>query len=242
MAEQAIRMTGLPAGEHRPLSGRTLVGLWSVPVLLVAGAVVAAALGKAAYKWYVGEDGFVENLQVVTYAVALVYTVPATCRLYASGAPRWVVALYGLMVLGLVFMIGEELSWGQRLVGWGTPEAIADKNKQAETNLHNIYGVGATFKWLQMVVAGYGVVLPLAVARWGRLAPWRDRLVWIAPHWTLIPFFAPLFAWRLYRNLVPDPSFLPYLVVEEFNEVVELIFALGICLFMVYQWRRLRRS
>lgn len=39
----------------------------------------------------------------------------------------------------LLLMIGEELSWGQRIFGWETPEKIANLNQQSETNLHNLY-------------------------------------------------------------------------------------------------------
>ncbi len=34
---------------------------------------------------------------------------------------------------------GEEVSWGQRILGIETPEYIAKHNKQGEFNLHNLY-------------------------------------------------------------------------------------------------------
>jgi hypothetical protein len=44
------------------------------------------------------------------------------------------------LALALVFFVGcgEEISWGQRIFGFGTPESIAQKNIQGETNLHNL--------------------------------------------------------------------------------------------------------
>jgi hypothetical protein len=33
---------------------------------------------------------------------------------------------------------GEEISWGQHIIGFKTPEAIKEINKQGETNLHNL--------------------------------------------------------------------------------------------------------
>jgi hypothetical protein len=43
-------------------------------------------------------------------------------------------------LLGLVFMLGclEEISWGQRIIGFQTPEEIRDINAQNEFNLHNL--------------------------------------------------------------------------------------------------------
>ena len=45
-----------------------------------------------------------------------------------------------LLLLGLVFVLGcgEEISWGQRLVGYETPDSIAQVNLQGETNIHNL--------------------------------------------------------------------------------------------------------
>lgn len=80
-----------------------------------------------------GELGFVELGTAVILIVALPFAVRAIGR--TNGLARaWLVAL----TLGAVYFAGEELSWGQHLVGWGTPEAIAELNDQNETNLHNM--------------------------------------------------------------------------------------------------------
>ena len=46
--------------------------------------------------------------------------------------------LYILGGLVMVFVAGEEISWGQRLIGFATPEALTNINAQEEFNLHNI--------------------------------------------------------------------------------------------------------
>ncbi len=57
------------------------------------------------------------------------------CR--ERGRPlRWV---YVLGALAFLFAAGEEISWGQRLFGWTTPDFLMGLNKQGETNIHNIY-------------------------------------------------------------------------------------------------------
>jgi len=61
----------------------------------------------------------------------------------------------------------------------------------------------------------------------------------VVPHPTLIPYFAFLFVWRVFRNTVEVPNRF-YFAVAEYNEVMELILAMGIFLFMVYQIRRLK--
>ena len=43
-----------------------------------------------------------------------------------------------LLAIILFLMAGEELSWGQRIFNWKTPELIATYNIQKETNFHNL--------------------------------------------------------------------------------------------------------
>lgn len=47
-----------------------------------------------------------------------------------------------IAALGTFYITGEELSWGQQILHWNTPEYWAQFNDQDETNLHN------TSSWL----------------------------------------------------------------------------------------------
>jgi hypothetical protein len=217
-----------------------LIAIWMIPVIIVMGAVVAALMGKPAYKWYTGEDQFAETMQIVFYLTAFIFNVVVIKNLWSSGE-KGIAALYMVVLAGLFFMIGEELSWGQRIFGWDTSEKFAEINKQEETNLHNIHGVGSTFKWLQMVIGAYGTFLPLLLLM-NLSQPLKRFLSFVIPHYTLIPFFAPMFLWRFYRNVFPEPGKDFYFVVSEFNEVMEFVLAVGMTLFMIYQWRRLKAS
>lgn len=58
---------------------------------------------------------------------------------YRKKMPGNKVALY-FLGLGFFYIVcaGEEVSWGQRVFGWETPESFAEANEQGETNLHNL--------------------------------------------------------------------------------------------------------
>lgn len=58
-------------------------------------------------------------------------------RLPGALLPSW----YGIVSVGCFYLAGEELSWGQHLVGWETPQWLAERNDQNETNIHNISGL-----------------------------------------------------------------------------------------------------
>jgi len=220
------------------VSQKTLIALAAVPFIVALAGIAAALASKEVYKWFTQEDGFAESLQVVFYSLALVLSLVVMRHLWRSGRKRIALLYLGLSG-GLFFLIGEELNWGQRIFGWATLESFAAINKQEETNLHNIYGVGATFKWIQMLVGAYGALLPLVVMRSTALARYRETLSLLVPHYTLIPYFALLFIWRAYRNLAEAPE-AAYFAIAEYNEVMELILSIGLLLFMIFQLRRIR--
>jgi len=233
LADEAATAWDLP---HRTVA---LIVLLPFAIMLAGG--LSALLGKDAYKWVTGEDGVAETLQATFYALSLLLAVGIVGRLWRGGR-RGVACLYALVALGLCFLVGEELAWGQRVFGWTTPESLEAINKQGETTLHNIEGVGYAFKWAQLLVGAYGAILPVLLPWWieGSAAWARARgfLAFVIPHFTLIPCFAFMFVWRLYRNLFEEPTNY-YFVISEYNEIVELVLALGFLLFMAFQWRRL---
>jgi len=43
-----------------------------------------------------------------------------------------------IKILALVYFLGEEISWGQHIFKWTSPEFFKNANIQGETNIHNI--------------------------------------------------------------------------------------------------------
>ena len=89
-----------------------------------------------------------------------------------------------LVVLALVFLFGagEEVSWGQRILGIGTPEEIANSNVQGETNLHNLKPV--TGMSYQLFLAGwysFVLVAPLLAALSSGARRRLERIVPLVP-------------------------------------------------------------
>jgi hypothetical protein len=216
------------------LSSAALLVVIAVPFLVVGGGLTAAALGKEAYKWYVQEDGFAETLQAVAFGVGALFSILAALRFRAAGE-RTLGALFLVLGLGLVFVTGEEISWGQRILGWETPESLRELNRQDETNLHNIFVIEYGLRWAQIAVGLWGTVLPLLL--WGRTQGWSRQLERLTPHVILIPYFFGTLIWRLYRMFLPQPEQWRFFVAE-WSEVIELNLALGFMLFFYHQWRR----
>lgn len=232
----------LDEAEGWDLPDRTVVAIAVVPGVLAVMGAGSALLGEGAFKAFTGEDGFAEVSQVLLYALAAVLSLVVCVTLRRRGERR-VAQLYGLLFAALVFVVGEELSWGQRIVGWTTPEPLAAVNKQDETTIHNLEAVATAFKWVQLTVGAYGGAMPLVVRRLRRRRPDRPLppvVDWVVPPVLLAPYFLGLAVWRVYRNVLEAPRGLEF-AVSEFNEVFELILACGFALMCAYQLRRARR-
>ena len=117
------------------------------------------------------EDGVVEYLTAGAFLLAAVAFGIAGLR--RTGRTLWAIPLG----LACFLVAGEEVSWGQRILGLGTPERLAEINVQGETNLHNIEGIHGMVRALAVVVlVTLFFVLPLLAERWTPLARLNGRV------------------------------------------------------------------
>ena len=88
------------------------------------------------------EDGFFENLTAVLLLIASIIMLIAIFKFIRNVRQRskqckYALIFFILLAAAFFWAGGEEISWGQRIFGWETPETIAEYNYQEETNLHN---------------------------------------------------------------------------------------------------------
>lgn len=221
-----------------PASGLpTWAWLW-VPLawLPCQFALAAADPGGALYARLVaGEFGIVEVLTAGMLLPATYFAFRASGALVkASDALPGVLLI--LFALGCLFLYGEEVSYGQHLFGWGTPEGFAEANTQGETNLHNLEGFDKSLaKWV--VLAGLtlgGIVLPL-MARAGRAPAWPRWARPLVPTAFCLPAAALALGSHLLVKVVAKTAGFRW---EEatgvrLSETVELYIAL---FFVLYAW------
>lgn len=151
----------------------------------------------------VTEDGIFEWLGAICLLAGAVLSLLALRRLRARGQAG---RLKALAYLGLALMLflaaGEEISWGQRLLGIETPEAIREVNSQGETNLHNLWGdengQNASVLVFQAFWMAFGILLPL-VALWRPLGRRLRRHLPVIPAWLALLFIGQQLLWTPIR-------------------------------------------
>lgn len=147
---------------------------------------------------------------------------------------------YAALTLGFVFIAGEEVSWGERLLGFDGPEQLVQRNLQGEANLHNLLGRTA-LHGLYIVVALWGIGLGRAIVR---RVPWLRPVYLYAPARDLMWWFLPTLAYYVYVDYaLPLARLLPGLGdlgegPPRFQEPVEFLLAVGFLAFALQVRRR----
>jgi len=85
----------------------------------------------------VAEDGLVESITALSLFCVMLICIYRIVKLRRSRSLVFL-SMTGFIALTGLFGAGEEISWGQRIFGWQTPEYFLEHNKQEETGLHNL--------------------------------------------------------------------------------------------------------
>jgi hypothetical protein len=181
------------------------------PLWLIGISAWVSLLPFDAFISFTIEDGPVENAQVlILLSTALVTGKEAI----SSPHVRHRLLFYALTI-ALLLVALEEISWGQRLLGFETPESIKAINVQNETNIHNI----GILNQLQMV--GYITISSLGVISGFR----KPKTLWMAPTSAARLLLIPAIFY-MYFFISPNLYFSA--------EIVEVLFYGGISLWIIH--------
>ena len=137
---------------------------------------------------------------------------------------RWRVLGVGLV---FVFLGMEEISWGQHLFGWQTPEAFAVLNDQSETNLHNLNN---------KLLLPFCIFAALTISVVLALGNSTDRSHWRFVRFVDPPQFIGFIPWLLFSLLFNLPI-ASHLLVRDGGEVLESLGSVMAVFFAIHIWR-----
>ena len=89
------------------------------------------------YNEIIKEDGLIEYLTALLLLSISLLLVNKLIKVKFSKGYKWFIFNL-ILVLGLFFGFGEEISWGQRIFGVTSSEFFTENNLQGETNFHNL--------------------------------------------------------------------------------------------------------
>lgn len=167
-----------------------LIVAWGIFIAIVGGYILMAAQFPLAYIVATYEDLVGEWAQVFLFAttMALSFKVALNKSRYRF--------FFAVLALACFYVVGEEISWGQRIFDVSTPEFFKQHNLQNETNLHNFL-TGPISTWTKKALE-YGIAASLI--GYGLLYPYLVRLRWRFALWLVdrgLPF-PPFYLWPFF--------------------------------------------
>ncbi len=144
----------------------TLIVNTGFALLMLGGLQYLYLRQPVAYIFFSVEDGWAESATFVAWALTCAVLVWSFCKRSALRKPEIV-----LFALFAFFVAMEEISWGQRILGFESPEFFRIANVKGETNLHNLIKRWRPNLNASLIVIFAFVPLPLArvfprVGRW----------------------------------------------------------------------------
>ncbi len=158
----------------------------TIGLTLIVTVILAFASPDYFVSRYAAEDRLVEYGTAIFLLVASIVLGTHALSLWRRGQ-RGAAALTLLYALIFFVAAGEEVSWGQRIIGWESGEFFIQHNKQEETNLHNLVvgDVHLTTSLfgpvLTVFVLLYLIGLPLVYPKGGSISALADRMALPVP-------------------------------------------------------------
>ena len=219
-----------------------VLAMMSLPFIAAATSGVIILIDKEFYRWLTGSKGLAltEVFPILFWYFNLILGFVVARRLWRHGDKLLALLYVGLSV-SFAIIIGDKTAWGQTIFGFGGRVVYAAGITGKFTRLDTINVVEELSRWGQLLVGAYGTIVPLVMLRWKTPSQLNKRLSRLVPHFTLIPYFFTMFAWRLYRNFFTPPQEY-YFLITQYNEVMELLLSMGFTLFLIFQLRELEKN
>ncbi len=174
------------------------------------------------------EDSVIEWLQFIFIAMSSVLSF--LLYRYWKKKNKILAIIFLILASGLFIVAGEEISWGQRILHFKTPEKYKELNTQGETTIHNYGPVFGVVYRAYMLIGFIGMIGWIFKPLFKKITnqSWQTIFTQLIPDWQYSLYFATAFIYnfnRFYLNPITGTAL--------WEEVMELILFLGTMLFFL---------
>ncbi|MCB0000015.1 MAG: hypothetical protein KDE56_29830 [Anaerolineales bacterium] len=214
--------------------------------LLVVASYGILLVGQTALDWLIKEDGLIESVGTVGYFVAGLFFLGVWWQRRREKRPFfWFkqLAYIGLAAM-LIFVAGEEISWGQRIFNFDTPDDLREINTQDEFNFHNLEVIQGnsllnTDRLLTLFALGFTLILPITAVLHPPTGKWLNQLVPVTPWLLGLLFLLNYIVANAFRPLFEGSIWYQssYPLKHSTVELKEAIYGLLFAVVGYYVWR-----
>ena len=223
--------------------------IFIIPIVLISVVFlikIISGIDDAFYKNLTKEDGVIENATVMVYIIAFIFSLLIAKQFKSN---KILFTLFLILGLGFFFIAFEEISWGQRLLDFESPDWFP-KNIQKETSIHNLKVFQDYRATSYIVVAFMGAFSWIIFPQIKRIVNFGKNyeifLEYAIPSKFLFSYFFSVSIYKLTwivwpEELVRGNKAMNFLINYD-SEFFELILAFGIMLFVLHSFVKLKVS
>ncbi len=190
------------------------------------------------------EDHIIEYSQFFFFLIAGIISIIVSFKFRTVNKAMF--AIFLIVSIGLIFVAGEEISWGERIFNIESHEIFDGKTKipvlkynvQGEMNLHNFKPIHKAIGYIYLLVGSYFVfswlVVKLIFKKYHANKKLKSFLSFLIPSPILMTYFLPT-AINLFD--IEKVGIAP-----QDYEMVEFLLSLGILIFLVIILRKQQRQ
>lgn len=150
------------------------------------------------------------------------------------------------LLLAIAFFLGfgEEISWGQRIFHFRTPDNLHDINVQKEFNFHNIATWEINFLFKVFTLA-FGIALPILVYQFKHISKLAQKIKLPVPPVTIgIFFLADWLIFKFFLEFILVDGLTPkyYFALTEIYEFITSFILLTISIYFLLHKRHFREG
>ncbi len=203
------------------------------PLVIMIGLILGFNLIEQGpfYEWLLrSEFGIIENLTVLYSFIAAVISFKLIFMTKDMPQSQFFKVWFILFTVALIYLGGEEASWGQHIFGWSSPQYFIENNQMNETNLHNL-----TPEIWPLVQKSKAIQLE-ATSFWYWVMPTRAVML------SCMLAFASRLWERYYAWMGIKPEYAERDAFKELKEVNETFLVLFMLIYLVSIYNRVKKA
>ena len=179
------------------------------------------------YWQLIKEDGIVEYSSAFFWFFSAIVVCSHTIKLYRTETSRYQFLFNILLVIFFIACGGEEISWGQRIFGIGTPELIKSINVQGEITLHNIGSISVFSNFFFVITLTFFLLVPFIIKKYSQIKQALYLIYFPIPNrFVIFVYVGTLFVWIFVGLRFGTLGFHPFSFYPEqyYNQMDDEIF------------------
>ncbi len=202
--------------------------IYFFPVFIFFSFVALKFSAPDRYDFLIQEDGIIEWLQFVFFSLSSGLLFISFIKKIREN--KFIALIYLIMAVGFLFISGEEISWGQRLLELDTPQYFEERNFQGEMNFHNLGNIHVLLHFGYIIIGIVGASLWLLP---NKIINSFQLLKEFIPDWSLTFYFLPTALVYALIWILDEQRKIGFVHWKD-QEPVELMLSLGFFIYAVY--------